>query len=146
MVGAYGQGVSPFFALFGLPFVLIGTYLAIARYVHDAWARRKTLYGITRDQIVIRSGIVRPQLHVFDLGSLTNLNMVEHGTQGEGTIYFGRPPVEAAKFKISFGREGSGHNTNVIGPDGEGPAFDHIADARTVYVLLRDALEKAQQK
>src|SRR4051812_42746606 len=46
-----------FFSLFGLPFVLMGIYLVIGRFFHEAWQRSKTHYAVTNQRILILSGI-----------------------------------------------------------------------------------------
>src|SRR5215208_2118092 len=50
------MGVS-FFALFGLPFILMGLYISVGRFFLDAIKRKNTIYGITDNRIIIKSGL-----------------------------------------------------------------------------------------
>lgn len=53
-IGVIVMGAGWFFALFGIPFVLIGLYLIIGRFFHDAWYRSKVYYGMTTEELFIK--------------------------------------------------------------------------------------------
>ncbi len=59
----YGRGnsgttsVDVFSVLWGIPFLLIGNYYVWGRFLVDAWAKRRTYYGLTnRRTIIVREG------------------------------------------------------------------------------------------
>src|SRR5688572_23866202 len=55
-------------ALVGVPFILIGLYLLVGRFVLDVWQRRNTWYGLTeRGRAVIVSGRPGRGVVSFDL-------------------------------------------------------------------------------
>ncbi len=54
--GAQAIGASPAFRLIGVPFLLIGVYLVAGRFVTRWVRRRRTIYGITSDRVLVQSG------------------------------------------------------------------------------------------
>lgn len=71
--------------LWGIPFVLIGIYLMIGRFFVDAWLRRNTTYGLTRERVIIVGGLVSLSVRSHWLRSLPNAQLIEHA-DGSGTI------------------------------------------------------------
>jgi hypothetical protein len=54
--GVQSAGAPPVFRLVGIPFVLIGLYLVAGRFVARWIGKRRTVYGITRDRVLIQAG------------------------------------------------------------------------------------------
>ena len=54
-VGALRQGPVSL-ALFGVPFVVIGLYLIVGRFVVKARQKRRTVYGLTRGRALVATG------------------------------------------------------------------------------------------
>ena len=83
------QGNAPiFFKLWGVPFVLIGLYLIVGRFVVDAFVRARTQYAVTDQRIIIlREGWFAKVLTV-SLDRLPALDLDQNGN-GTGTINFG---------------------------------------------------------
>jgi hypothetical protein len=54
--GAQSAGAPPAFRAVGLLFVLIGIYLVAGRFVTRWMAKRKTVYGITGDRVLVQVG------------------------------------------------------------------------------------------
>ncbi len=128
------SGAPFFFALWGVPFVLMGIYIVIGKFFVDARQRRRAFYGVTNQRVIIVSGLFGRSVQSLDLGSLPGLSLDEKAT-GQGTISFGANPWPHAWL------QGSGW------PTGRGrfaPAFDSIADARRVYELIRKAQRDAK--
>src|SRR6187549_1709520 len=46
-VGVILSGAPFFFAIWGIPFVLVGVYLIVGRFFLEAYYRRQTFYGVT---------------------------------------------------------------------------------------------------
>ena len=116
-----------FFALWGIPFVIMGIYITVGRFFTDAYRRRKTSYALTATRIVIRSGTTTQSL---DLATLPSISLKEHRS-GLGTITLGSSP-----FPIAFASPGW---PGMKGP----PEFDQIPDARRVYDQIREAQHQA---
>jgi hypothetical protein len=114
---------APFvMALFGLPFVAIGIYITVGRFLHDAWKRRRTVYGITNERILIaQQGGTTLSL---DLRGV-DVAIVEDHADGTGTITFGDPAMRRRQPKP--------------------PKLSHIPGAHDVHQLIREqrnALER----
>lgn len=79
---------SLMFSLFGVPFVLIGLMMVFGRFVVDARSRANTIYGLTNDRIIIKSGIFSKQIKSMNINSLMALEYTEK-PDGSGTINLG---------------------------------------------------------
>ena len=118
-----------FFVVWGIPFVLVGLYLIVGRFFVDARQRAATAYGVTNTRVVIVSGLFSRTVKSLALRTLTDMTLSER-RDGSGTISFGLPPVWGQWFA----------NTSWPGTSAQqAPAFDLIADAKTVYSQLRAA-------
>jgi len=120
-VGGAGKAGS-FFALWGVPFVLVGLYLMIGRFFVDAWARSRTAYGVTSQRILILRDGAFGKFTALAIDRLPELSLDERG-DGSGTIRF------AAGSSI-VGRNGfSGWSPALDGT----PQFLAVPDARAVF-------------
>jgi hypothetical protein len=50
--GVLTSGAPVQFALFGLPFICVGIYLVIGRFIWTAWIRKRTRYVITNKKVI----------------------------------------------------------------------------------------------
>lgn len=80
-------GASAFFALWGVPFVLIGLFMIFGRFFADAWVRSRTLYALTNRRALVLRSVAGERFFTTSLdGSVEVL-----GRKGErGTLSFGR--------------------------------------------------------
>ncbi len=81
------QGITPF-ALFGIPFVLMGIYMVVGRFFWTAWIRRRTLYAVTSRKIIRKRG---SRVDMLDIRTLPPMHMASYA-DGSGTILFNRSP------------------------------------------------------
>lgn len=52
-IGALRQGAPVPFALFGLPFVALGLYFIVGRFIYKANRKRRTVYGLTEGRALV---------------------------------------------------------------------------------------------
>lgn len=126
------SGAPFFFMLWGIPFVLMGLYITVGRFFADAYMRQKTYYGLTKERVIIVSGLFQQSVKSLPLNTLADVTLSKR-MDGRGTI--------------TFGGGGGIHGipslfTNSSWPNSrrpEPPAFEAIPDAPMVYEYIRDA-------
>jgi hypothetical protein len=118
-------GAPWFFRLWGIPFVLVGTYVTFGRFFYDAWRRSHTTYGLTSERAIIARSGPFPNLQSINLRTATDINLAERA-DGTGTIAFGRSTP-----RDQWG-SGWGGTPSV-------PSFEMIPDAKRVYGLVCEA-------
>jgi len=132
-IGVLNEGAGPLFALWGIPFVLIGIYMVFGRIPLARWEARRTLFSVTSKRVIIVSGGLRSRWMEVALRDLPPAEL-DDGGSGLGTITFGsyagayRPPPGWPTF----------------GMYGTPPAFTSIHDPARVYRVIQDAKEAAR--
>lgn len=117
-----------FMKLWGIPFVLIGLYLIVGRFFHDAWKRARTTYAVTSDRVIILSGRGEKSL---PLRTLAEFSIRARG-DGSGTITFGSSPF------------GAWSSTGLSWPGmPQVPSFENIPEVQTVHEFIRRAQKEA---
>ena len=82
-----------FFAIWGVPFVLVGLYMIVGRFFHDAWLRSRTVYGVTNERAIILRRAMGANVVSNGLGGEVRIT----GQRGSsGTLEFGSPPPTLA--------------------------------------------------
>jgi hypothetical protein len=122
-----------FFKLWGIPFVGVGLYMVVGRFLVDALARRRTVYGLTNERVIILSRFLTPSIKTVSLRRLTDISMT-HRQDGTGTITLGSPGPGAWLGNISWPG-----GSREAAP----PALEGISDVRMVYQSIRDAQKAA---
>jgi hypothetical protein len=115
------------FALWGIPFVVIGLYMIVGRFFGDAWQRSKTHYAVTNERILIVDGLFTTTVRTARLSGLTDVSLSEH-SGGEGSISFGAGTLPAM-FRSFSAWPGM--------RDRMGLQFELVPDAKTVFDLIR---------
>lgn len=72
---AFVTGAPLFFKLWGIPFVIIGLYMLVGRFLIDAGRRASTIYGLTNERLIIRSGILRKDMRFFYIRSFAGITL-----------------------------------------------------------------------
>ena len=119
------------FKLWGIPFLLVGFYLLIGRFLVDSWHRTKTFYGLTDRRAIIVSGLFSTSVASIALKSLPDITLKLRPDRS-GSIFFGRPA-----FPVGWGRGLRWPGMGVYQP----AAFEMIPNAQEVY----DQVLKVQQ-
>ena len=126
------RGLEIIFPLFGLPFVLIGVYIIFGRFFVDMKQRQNTIYGVTNQRILIRTGLFTITRKSLNLQTLSDLTLDEK-SDGYGIISFG--PAHPYYSRFAFGDGSSWPYAARYAP----PSFDMVPDARRVYEIIRQA-------
>jgi hypothetical protein len=80
---------APFpLGLFGIPFIAVGFYILVGRFFIDARKRSRTVYGVTNERILIRTGIFNLSTQSFYIKNLPDITVKEK-MDGTGTISIG---------------------------------------------------------
>jgi hypothetical protein len=118
------------FSLWGIPFVVMGIYMIVGRFIVDAKKRANTVYGITVDRIIIRSGIFNRDIKSLNIRTLSDITMTQK-KDNSGTITLG--PTD---FRYSM----------MQGIDWPGvkqiPRLEFIEDVKDVYDQIIDLQRK----
>ncbi len=122
------SSAGPFFALWGIPFVLIGLYLIFGRIYVARREAQRTHYAVTNQRVVILTGAFSRRTIEMTLWDLPPAQL-DAAVSGLGSITFGA--------QISGFRAPPGWPT--IGMYAQVPAFASIQDAAGVYRVVQDA-------
>ena len=119
------------FKLFGIPFLVMGVYVILGRFLVDIAVRKSITYAVTDQRILIsRSGWSR-SVKSLDLARLPAIELQEKAN-GTGSIRFGA----AQSF---FANNGFGIWSPAFDAT---PQFQHIENARSVYQLIQRTIPK----
>jgi PH (Pleckstrin Homology) domain-containing protein len=129
------QGAPGFFALWGIPFVLVGLYLIVGRFFVDAWQRSRTYYALTNERAIIVSGLLGQKVKSLPLRTMSDITLTER-PDGSGSIALG-PASGPYGWMTESGWPGMGRY--------QPPTFEMIENVRQVHTLLRDAQTSATE-
>jgi hypothetical protein len=130
--------------LWGIPFLLVGFYLTIGRYLGAAWEAGRTFYAVTSRRILIQSGAFNRQFVSIDLLTLPYLHLTEQGN-GRGTLTFAPGgPMQNFAGGAWLGGVVIGGVWSSRG-NVQPPAFVAIDRAAEVYRIIEHAQREVQQ-
>jgi len=127
-VSVLASGGGPFFALWGIPFVVAGLYLIFGRILVARREAERTAYAVTNRRILILTGTFSRRTTELDLTQLPP-SQLDVGSRGIGTITFGNL---VGGFRPPPGWPTAGSFVSV-------PAFASVPDAANAYRLIQDA-------
>ena len=117
------------FKLWGIPFVLIGMYILLGRFIHDAWRRRQIVYAVTSKRVLIATP---SKMQSIELSSCNSIQF-EETKAGKGTLVFGQEPNPFERKDF-----GAWTGTPTV------PTFEAIGDVRRVFELIRQAQKRGK--
>ena len=121
---SFKGGAPLLLALFGVPFVVIGQYLIWGRFFYKRWDRKRTIYAVTTQRILILRRSRLQALFVAQLPPITQSTRAD----GSGSLVFGMAPFG------QWGNNGMEWFDRRQGP----PAFYDIPEVMRVYRLIAD--------
>jgi hypothetical protein len=131
--GVLASDAPTFFALWGVPFVLIGVYMIVGRFFVDAKARANTFYGLTNRRAIIVSGIFSRSTRSLPLRTLSDISVQERRDR-TGTVFLGRPYPFATWYA---GMQWPGMDQSST------PGFELISEAKRVHDQVLEAQRAA---
>jgi hypothetical protein len=127
-----------FFALFGVPFVLVGLYMVFGRFVYKRWRRKRTTYAVTDTRVL--SIVAGRGTQIVSQAFLSSLPAVSStiSSDGSGTIVFGTESTGLASARAGLDL--------FPGASGDAIAFFDIPDARHVADLVSRLREREKDE
>jgi len=116
-----------FFMLWGIPFVLVGAYITVGRFVYKRIAQRHTYDAVTNQRVLSLNTLLTHHLQAAFIRSLPTISI--SGSDHRGTVQFGQPPSYASWIANT--------GWGFFGPSAAGlVAFYNIPDPQHVYNLV----------
>lgn len=126
------SGAPLLFKLWGIPFVVIGTYMIFGRFFVKRRINENTAYAITDKRVLIVTTWPTRNLTALDLRTLPSTTLRE-GNDGGGHIVLGTDPFGMACYADT--------GMDLFGQTRGAPALRNLANVRRVY----EQIEKARQ-
>ena len=129
--GGGGRSAPAFFALWGVPFVLMGLYFIIGRFFYKVWRKRRTIYAVTDRRVLLLTTTFGRRVQAAFLNVLPGIS-TSVSRDGVGTITFGSGSVIDAWYG-NTGMElfGWGRSSGTL-------AFYDVPDAAGVAAMVSE--------
>ena len=127
IIPSHDNGPDWLFKLWGLPFLALGLYMIAGRFWHDAAIRKRLIYAVTTQRVLMLRGMRSAKLVSLDIHRLPRLELSEF-RDGTGTIAF--------EANSMFFNGMNGFSLWVPAMSGAAQ-FSGIADPRQVYELIQ---------
>ena len=111
-------------ALFFIPFIIAGLFITVGRFFVDSKRRANTVYGITDNRVIIKSGMFSKSVNSLNIKTLSGIT-IDKKSDGSGTITIG--PTDY-RFALVQGLMWQGNKQT--------PKLELINDVKNVYSLL----------
>ena len=128
-IGGLGRAAPWEFRLWGLPFLILGIYFVVGRFVHDVAVRRRMAYAVTDRRVLVRRGDNPGRVRSVELSHLPKLELREH-RDGTGTIEF-----EEERSPFLSGGNGFGNWAPALS---KAMRLIHIENPKRVYQIICD--------
>ncbi len=143
---AITDGAGVLFALWGVPFVLLGLYMLVGRFFYKKRRKRRTAYGVTPRRAIVVVG--DDQVSDTPVGDVPTT--VRRGKNGHVSVAFGAPRGGNYLFALGPGTRWPSNTgmegLNRFGGGGEGPvSFDDVADGEALLRALDRAREQVER-
>lgn len=123
------SGAPPLFVLWGIPFVLIGSYMIFGRFIHNYLIRRNMYYAITDQRLIILRKFLSEKAYFMPIEK-AEIRGQSYGWGDVGTIQFNAfPNIQAPKEKSMF--------KNLTGS-----TFHQIEDTDQVMEILMEVMTR----
>lgn len=118
------------FKLFGLPFIIVGLYVIVGRFIVDIYIRNRTAYLVTNKRILIVRGAKRFKCKIarHKSSALPRTSRASERADGSGTIRFG------ASGSWFNGANSFGMWQPTFDPT---PQFIRVPQVRSLYQLIQ---------
>ncbi len=116
-----------FFAMWGIPFVLIGQYLIWGRFLYAAWKKKRTYYAVTNRRVLAVQNSWNRKTASAYIDTLPQL-MKERSSGKPGTLRFVQP--------VGGWPAGRSRIPGMLLSINHGPIFVDIDDVDSVYQLI----------
>jgi len=127
--------VAPdFFALWGIPFVVVGQYLIWGRFFHDAWLKRRTYYALSNRRVLTIQETWRRMGHFVFLEAIPFVTVEE---DNPGTIWLGE------KLPVTGGRGTPKRSISRFVLHQRVPVLADIDNVNSVHRLIDELRAKA---
>jgi hypothetical protein len=114
--GVIGSGAGPFFVIWGVPFLAIGSYAVAGRFVYKRINKKRTVYGITGQRAIIVAGNVVSDMPLRGVPTTVRYSRVgNHASVMFGDLsgrpdrepnFLGRRPRSRAYYANAYGNTG----------------------------------------
>lgn len=130
--GSVITGDAPLlFRLWGIPFLCVGLYISIGRFFIDSYKRKNTIYAITPERIMIKSGIFSSEINSISIPTLSGVTFTTKA-DGSGSIILG---PENDRYGRMQGIDWPGVKQT--------PRLDSIPDVKGVYNIIMENQRKS---
>ena len=140
-VGVWIADAPLLFRLFGLPFLAVGLYVTVGRFIHNFYRRSKIGYALTDQRALFISEGLTHSVSEWPLRPHMPIETTTRSS-GQGSIYF--DPSENAHKMSPFGSRGTQQWAIWAGPPLAKFVFYRIDDVQMVARLVQSVVHRPQ--